>query len=209
MKAQRIFSTLIFTALVILSAASAQAQSRGVAELKKRIMAEIAAGTYRQAVEPVEAASLATEPSIMKEVSPLASFPKKQALVGTWDVIITFADGTPVKSTLQVFPGPADGEGSVIHASEFSFTPPNPTLPEQGSWQYTGGTQFVASYYGYSYAEDLSPFGKIGFRHLITVGANPDLFTGRAVFEVIDASGQVLFSDTVQTRGVRQRPLAP
>src|SRR5581483_3372966 len=114
-----------------------------------------------------------------------------------------------VRSTLQVFPGPADGEGSVIHASEFSLTPPSPTLPEQGSWQYKGGTQFVASYYGYSFNEDLSPFGKIGFRHLITVGSNPDVFTGQAVFQVIDLNGQILFFDTFQTRGVRQRPLAP
>ena len=209
MKAQRIFSILMFAALALLATVSAQAQNGSVAELKKRILAEIAAGNHRQPVEQVEAAALATEPSIMKEVSQQAAFPKKQALIGTWDVVLTFGDGTPVKSTLQIFPGPAEGEGSVIHASEFSFTPPNPTLPEQGSWQYTGGTQFIASYYGYSYAEDLSPFGKIGFRHLITVGSNPDVFTGRAVFEVIDGSGQVLFSDTAQTRGVRQRPVAP
>ncbi len=209
MKARRIFSILMFAALAVISTINVQAQNGGVVELKKRIMAEIAAGTHRQAVEPVEAASLATEPSIMKEVSPQASFPKKQALVGTWDVILTAGDGTQVRSTLQVFPGPADGEGSVIHASEFSLAPPSPTLPEQGSWQYTGGTQFVASYYGYSFNEDLSPFGKIGFRHLVTIGANTDVFTGRAVFEVIDLNGQVLFSDTFQTRGVRQRPVAP
>ena len=199
----------MFAALVSLSAVSVQAQNGGVAELKKRIMAEVAAGNHRQAVEQVEATSLATEPSIMKEVSPQASFPKKQALVGTWDVILTFSDGSQGRSTLQIFPGPADGEGSVIHASEFSLTPPSPTLPEQGSWQYTGGTQFVASYYGYSFNEDLSPFGKIGFRHLVTIGANSDVFTGRAVFEVIDLNGQVLFSDVLQSRGVRQRPVAP
>jgi len=209
MKAHRIFSTLIFTTLVILSAVSAQAQTGGAAELKKRIFAEIASGQHRQASEPVEAASLTTEPSIMKEVGPQAAFPKRQALIGTWDVTIIFGDGTEVKSTLQVCPGPADGEGSVIHASEFSFTPPNPTLPEQGSWQYVGGTQFITSYFGYSYTEDLAPFGKIGFRHAISVGANPDSFTGHAVFEVIDASGQVLFSDNVKSRGVRQRPVAP
>jgi hypothetical protein len=210
MKLQRIFSTLILTALVIFSAVSAHAQNGGAMELKKRIFAEIAAGNRGRAVAPeAEAEPFSIASRVTEEAGPLAAFPKKQALVGTWDVIITFADGTGVKSTLQVFPGPAEGEGSVIHASEFSFTPPNPTLPEQGSWRYAGGTQFIASYFGYSYNEDLSPFGKIGFRHSITIGADPDTFNGVAVFSVIDGTGQVVFSDTVHTHGVRQRAVAP
>ena len=214
MKLQRIFSTLILTALVVFSAVSAHAQNSGAVELKKRIFAEIASGNRGRTVAPEAPAVMEAEPMSIasrstEDAGLLASFPKKQALIGTWDVVITFADGTGVKSTLQIFPGPAEGEGSVIHASEFSFTPPNPTLPEQGSWRYAGGTQFIASYFGYSYNEDLSPFGKIGFRHSITIGADPDSFNGVATFEVIDGTGQVVFSDTVHTHGVRQRAVAP
>jgi hypothetical protein len=210
MKAHRIFSTLILTALLALAAASARAQNGGAVELKKRIAAAIAAGDRGPLGAKVsDQEALAAEPLSAQKGDIQAAFPKKQALVGTWDVVITTNDGSEVKSTLQIFPGPADGEGSVIHASEFSFTLPNPTLPEQGSWRYAGGTQFIASYFGYSYNEDLSPFGKIGFRHSISIGADPDTFNGVAVFEVIDGSGQVVFSDTVHTHGVRQRAVAP
>jgi hypothetical protein len=87
---------------------------------------------------------------------------------------------------------------------------PNPTSNEQGVWRHTGGLQFVASYRGYAVDEKLEkPFGTIGFRHAITLDSNQETFTGRAVFEVIDASGQVLFSDNIQTHGVRQRAVAP
>jgi hypothetical protein len=96
----------------------------------------------------------------------------------------------------------------VLHASEFSFAPPNPTLPEQGSWQHVQGREFLASYFGYSYDELFQPFGKIGFRgHIIGLSKNQQSFTGKATFEVIDNSGQVLFSDNITTSGVRQRPL--
>jgi len=210
MKAQRIFSILIFTGLMIIATASAHAQNGGAVELKKRIVAEIAAGNRTRAAEPVsDTEALATEQRAAQQVGILAKFPKKNALIGTWNLTVTFSDGSEVKSTLQVLSGAGDGEGSIIHASEFSFTPPNPTLPEQGAWQHVGGTQFIASYFGYSYTEQFAPFGKIGFRHAITMGGDQESFTGRAVFEVIDGTGQVLFSDNVQTRGVRQRAVAP
>ena len=105
--------------------------------------------------------------------------------------------------------GAADGEGSALHASEFSLAPPSPTLPEQGSWEFVRGRKFIASYYGYSFDELLQPFGKIGFRHAITLSPNQETFTGEAVFEVLDLNGQVLFSDTVTTAGVRQHAMAP
>jgi len=37
-----------------------------------------------------------------------------------------------------------------------------------------------------------------------SMGADQESFSGRAVFEVIDSSGRLLFSDNLQTRGVRQ-----
>ena len=209
MKAQRIFSVLILTGLMIIAAVNASAQTGGAAELKKRIFAEIAAGNRARAAEPViELESQADAQRTTQSVGQLAKVPKKSALIGTWDVTLTFGDGSQVRSTLQVLPGAAEGEGSILHASEFSFTLPNPTLPEQGTWQHVSGTQFIASYSGYAYTEQFAPFGKIGFRHSINVGGDQESFTGRAVFEVIDGTGQVLFSDNVQTRGVRQHPVA-
>ncbi|MEN3331200.1 MAG: hypothetical protein V7641_565 [Blastocatellia bacterium] len=210
MRIQRIFSILIFSGLMIIATTSADAQTNGVVELKKRIFEQIASGTHRQPVDMiVEAETLAAEPLATQSVGILAGFPKKSALLGTWNLTVTFSDGSQVKSTLQVLPGPSDAGGSVIHASELSFTLPNPTLPEQGVWQYAGGTKFIASYRGYAYTDQFAPFGTIGFRHAITMDSNQQGFTGQAVFEVIDATGQVLFSDNVQTRGVRQQAVAP
>jgi hypothetical protein len=107
-------------------------------------------------------------------------------------------------------PGRVDGEGSVLHAAEASLLLPNPTTPEQGAWQHNSGLQFVASYFGYAVDEKFEkPFGKIGFRHLIDVNADQQSFTGRAVLEVIDGTGTVVFSDNLRTSGVRQRAVAP
>jgi len=130
-------------------------------------------------------------------------------LEGTWDLVLTFTDGSQVKSVLNVAAGRSPNEGSVIHSAEPSLAPPNPTLPEQGAWRRTKGREFVASYYGFSYTETFQPFGRVGFRHVITLGKNGKTFTGQALFEVLDASGTVLFSDTVQSTGVRQRAEAP
>jgi hypothetical protein len=129
-------------------------------------------------------------------------------LEGAWDLVLTFSDGSQVNSVLNVAAGPDANSGSVIHASALSFAPPNPTLPEQGSWRRTGARRFVASYYGYSYDLSFNPFGRIGFKHAITLGQNGATFTGTAVFEVYE--GDVLvFSDQVQTSGVRQVAVGP
>jgi hypothetical protein len=206
MKSQKIFSMLILAALMVISTSVARAQGNGAAELKRRIVAQIGSGTRTQTGDnAVEAASSVASEGVVAT----ATGDKKKGLLGTWNVTLTFSDGSQVKSTLQVFPGRSSTEGSVIHASEFSFAPPNPTLPEQGVWEYVGGREFIASYRGYSYTEQLEPFGFIGFRHAITVSSDQESFTGQAVFEVIDGSGQVLFSDHCQTRGVRQHATVP
>ena len=207
--AAQIFSLLILAALLVISTPVARAQSNGsAAELKRRIAAQIASETRTPTSDAVRQAEAAS--SVASEgVAATATGDKKKGLVGTWNVTLTFGDGTQVKSTLQVFPGRSNTEGSVIHASEFLFAPPNPTLPEQGVWEYHGGREFIASYRGYSFTEQLEPFGFIGFRHAITVAWDQQSFIGQAVFEVIDGSGQVLFSDNCQTRGVRQHAVAP
>jgi len=199
----------LFTVLAILAAltalaigASAQGQGSRISELKRRVAEQVKSGAKMQTTKPVAEAE-------DKNDTISRGYPAKNALAGTWDLTLTFSDGSNVESTLQIMAGPADGEGSALHASIFSFAPPNPTLPEQGAWRYVRGSHFVASYYGYSYDEQFQPFGKIGFRHKIILGANQNEFMGEAVFEVIDLEGHVLFTDNVTTKGVRQRAVAP
>jgi hypothetical protein len=211
MKLQKIFSILVFAGLMMIASASVYAQNSGMVELKKRILEKIASGTPAPVAEDrVDTEVPTANPSLIGQgIAPAAVFPKRNALIGTWNVTLTFGDGFQVKSILQVMPGAAEGLGSVLHASEFSLTLPNPTLPEQGAWEHVVGTQFIASYYGFAFTEQFAPFGKIGFRHAITMDSGQESFTGRAIIEGFDASGQLLFSDTCQTRGVRQRALAP
>ena len=204
LKAQRLFSILICTGLLAITATGISAQT-GMSDLKKRIFEQAGAGKIPELATSTEATT-STEP---QRRNPIAESDKKKALLGTWNVILTFGDGTEVKSTLQVFPGATDDDGSVIHASEFSLTPPNPTLPEQGVWEYVKGRRFIASYKGYSFTDQLAPFGTIGFHHSILVSPNQETFTGEAVFEVIDSSSHVLFSDNLRSRGVRQHAVAP
>jgi hypothetical protein len=129
-------------------------------------------------------------------------------LEGTWDVVLTFSDGSEVRSVLTVIPGTGPHGGSIVHSAAASFSPPNPTLPEQGSWKRTGHRRFVASYHGFSYDTSFNPFGRVGFRHAIVLSQNGRQFAGRAVFEVIEGD-TVVFSDTVQSRGVRQTAVGP
>ncbi|HEX4950993.1 MAG TPA: hypothetical protein VFZ34_30320 [Blastocatellia bacterium] len=134
----------------------------------------------------------------------------KNALAGTWDLTLTFSDGSQVKSTLNVALGRRDGEGSVIHAAEASLLLPNPTTPEQGAWEHVGGLRFVASYKGFAVDEKFEkPAGKIGFRHSIRLHPDQESFTGHAVFEVLDLEGHVVFSDHIKTEGKRQHAEAP
>jgi hypothetical protein len=128
------------------------------------------------------------------------------ALVGTWNLVLTFSDGSQVKSTLTVIPGRGEGEGSIVHAAEASLLLPNPTTPEQGVWTHVRGRRFIASYQGYAVdAGFQAPAGRIGFRHVLSVDPNQETLTGQAIFEVVDPSGAVVFSDRVQTTGTRQR----
>lgn len=208
---KRILLAIATMALIALSSVSALAQTSGAAELKKRILEQIASGNIIQPVETTEVEAL-TATAFGPQQGGLLDVLERQklALLGGWNLTLTFSDGSQVKSTLTVMPGRTEGEGTIIHSAEASLTLPNPTTNEQGVWRHAGGSQFIASYRGYAVDEKLEkPFGTIGFRHAITLGDNQETFTGRAVFEVIDASGQVLFSDNVQTRGVRQRAVAP
>jgi hypothetical protein len=195
---------------IILSSAPTFAQT-GPAEWKKRVSDRAASGAQTQPVETAETAVPDLERTNAQQGGIFDILARqKNALLGTWDLTLTFSDGSQVKSTLTVFPGRADGEGSVIHAAEASLLLPNPTTPEQGAWQHNGGLQFIASYRGYAVDEKLEhPAGKIGFRHAITLDADQQGFSGRAKFEVLDPTGAVVFSDTAQTRGVRQRAVTP
>lgn len=208
MKSHRVISMLVISGLLTICTSLAYAQAGGAAQLKKRIFQEATSGQRIQSVDNLRDADAATPEAAQGHVS-INALDKKKGLLGTWNITLTFPDGSQAKTTLQVFPGRSDTDGSVIHASEFSLAPPSPTLPEQGVWEYVGGQQFISSYRGYSFTEQLEPFGFIGFRHAITVSADQESFTGRAVFEVIDSTGQVLFSDTCTSRGVRQHAVAP
>lgn len=232
MRSQKIFSALFIMALMFISMTVAQAQDSGAAALRKRIREQIASGVRTpvrnsetagppeaeqkaapdaQADASAEAADQPTESAAARQSGlPTIIARLKDSLIGAWDLTLTFSDGSQVKSTLSVFPGRTNGEGTIIHAAEASLLLPNPTTPEQGAWRHNGGLQFIASYRGYAVDEKFEkPFGTIGFRHAITLNADQESLTGHAVLEVIDAEGNVVFSDTVQTRGVRQRAVAP
>lgn len=202
---------IAIAAFIALLSTPVPAQTSGVAALKKRIAEQITTGTPVQPAETVEIANPAVELLFAQQGGILDVVERqKRALLGTWDLTLTFGDGSSVKSTLNVFPGRNDNEGSVLHAAEASLLLPNPTTPEQGVWQHAGGLQFIASYRGYAVDATFEhPAGTIGFRHAITINPDQESFTGRAVFEVKDDKGAVVFSDNITTRGTRQRAVAP
>jgi hypothetical protein len=211
MQRSNLFTAIALLALIAFSSTLVLAQNNGVAALKKRIAEQIATGTPVQSLETGES----TSPSVEFFIAPQGGIldiveRQKRALLGTWDLTLTFSDGASVKSTLNVFPGRTDSDGSVLHAAEATLLLPNPTTPEQGVWQHAGGLQFIASYRGYAVDATFEhPAGTIGFRHAITLNSDQESFTGRAVFEVKDDKGAVVFSDNITTRGTRQRAVAP
>lgn len=233
MKSQKFFSVLFTLLLTFVALTAAQAQKaepgKDAAAWKQRVADQIATGlrtaptaANSPAAEPANATpEAAPEPSAAEarqsdrsssELHQERDFRSslRNALVGTWDLVLTFSDGSKVKSTLTVIPGRREGEGSIIHAAEASLLKPSPTTPEQGSWEHWGGLRFIASYVGYAVDEKFeAPAGKIGFKHSIRVSGDQESFVGRAVFEVRDPEGKVVFSDTITTEGKRQHPEAP
>jgi hypothetical protein len=202
MKFKSYFLLVGLATLMIASVAVAQGQTNRAAGLKRRIADQVVTGARKPTGDQ-------PKKDLKEDDNKSGNYAPKNALAGTWDLVLTFGDGSQARSTLQIILGAADGEGSALHASEFSLAPPNPTLPEQGSWRNVRKNKFIASYYGYSFDELLQPFGKIGFRHAITLSPDQETFTGEAVFEVLDLTGQVLFSDTITTSGTRQHAEAP
>ncbi|MFN0108616.1 MAG: hypothetical protein ACKVZH_07145 [Blastocatellia bacterium] len=206
---KRILLTIANTLLIAFSFTPAAAQTGGAAEIKQRIAEHIASGVRTYPTETNEIESLAAAAPQGGFTDILAR--QKNALVGCWDLELTFTDGSKAKSMLSVFPGRGDGEGTVIHAAEASLLLPNPTTPEQGAWRHNGGLQFIASYKGFAVDDKFQvPFGTVGFRHAISLNSDMESLTGKAKFEVTEgATGMVVFSDTVQIVGKRQRAVAP
>lgn len=208
-------------ALTFVALTTTSAQTSRAAEWKQRVANRIASGERPQAKAQTERAEESTEKSETKKDNNeqaealqdrMREFraQQKNALAGCWDLTLMFSDGSSVKSTLTVSAGRRDGEGAVIHAAEASLLLPNPTTPEQGAWEHIGGLRFIASYAGYAVDEKFEkPAGKIGFRHSIRLSADQESFTGRAIFEVRDPEGNVVFSDEIQTKGVRHHAEAP
>ncbi len=226
MKSHKIFAALF--ALTFVALTTVQAQTSRAGEWKQRVANRIASGERPQPAAQTETASPAAEhtpttaeaandagataPNRERHQDRLRDFIIEQmnALAGTWDLTLTFSDGSEVKSTLNVALGRRPGEGSVIHAAEASLLLPNPTTPEQGAWEYVSGRRFVASYKGFAVDEKFEkPAGKIGFRHSIRLHSSGESFTGEAVFEVLDLEGNVVFTDKIKTEGKRQHPEAP
>lgn len=210
MQRSNIFFALAIAAFIALTSTTGFAQTGSVPALKKRIAEQIASGAHVQPAETLEIATLPVESVVAQQGIIDILERQRRALLGTWDLTLTFGDGSSVKSTLNVFPGRNDSEGSVLHAAEATLLLPNPTTPEQGAWQHAGGLQFIASYRGYAVDATFEhPAGTIGFRHAITINQDQESFTGRAVFEVKDDKGEVVFSDNITTKGTRQRAVAP
>lgn len=233
MKSHKIISALFTLTLLLTALIAVQAQTKDAGEWKQQVKERIIAGIGVQntaqteaAKETKEAAEKSAETAEAKTSDTQSTesaesntrqntlgtiFTRRQnALIGTWDLTLTFGDGSKVKSTLTVIPGRRDGEGSVIHAAEASLLKPSPTTPEQGAWRNQGGLQFIASYVGYAVDENLEkPAGKIGFRHSILLNHDEESFHGNAVFEVRDTDGKVVFSDNIKTEGTRQKAVAP
>lgn len=213
MLTKRMLMIIATTLFLAVSFTSALAQTSGAVTVKQRIGERIASGERMPVVERFDSEALpqtlAAAPLQGGLTDILAR--QKNALVGCWELTLTFSDGSHATSTLSVFPGRADGEGTILHAAEASLLLPNPTTPEQGAWQHNGGLQFIASYSGYAVDDKFqAPFGKIGFRQLITLNPDQESFTGKAKFEVVEgATGAVVFSDAVQVAGKRMRAVAP
>lgn len=210
MQRSNIFFALAIAAFIALTSTTGFAQTGNATTLKKRIAEQLANGAPVQPAETLEIATPPVESFVAQQGIIDILERQRRALLGTWDLTLTFGDGSSVKSTLNVFPGRNDSEGSVLHAAEATLLLPNPTTPEQGVWQHKGGLQFIASYRGYAVDATFEhPAGTIGFRHAITINQDQESFTGRAVFEVKDDKGEVVFSDNITTKGTRQRAVAP
>lgn len=156
-------------------------------------------------------ASMAARVSAQSTDVPAKSPPSETAtltptILGSWDVTITFPDGSTTKSIFTFAPGTTTDTGTVIDIAggDLSGETPRPLCSaRQGVFALTGEREFATTEKGFCYDASFALAGTIKMRNKITLGTRGAAFVGegRAVFARSDGGFFNLF--TYSLRGVR------
>jgi hypothetical protein len=127
--------------------------------------------------------------------------PQKKALVGSWVETVTFPPefGRPPGKAVGTF----HGDGTLVFNGSFTLEPPTAFSTFHGVWRHLEESTFA--YTGVHLMTDLSDnlVGYVKVRGTYVLSPSGNEYTGTSVAEVLDPSGNVLFSVGVTNTGTR------
>jgi hypothetical protein len=210
MNARRIFSSLILCTVLLLTAASAQAQT---GEQKRRLLEQAAAGgrtlptANETSTEELAAPALSQQDGILG----ILGAEKKNLIAGSWigDVTITTPPefGGTFKALLSF-----TEDGRMFATAQGDVLAPVQS-PGMGAWQYQGGRtnalSFKTLFYETQGAAAGSLIGVATIRSSSTINEASDKFSGPFKFALADPQGNVLLTTegTWQFTRIKVEPL--
>jgi hypothetical protein len=210
MNARRIFQSLILCTLLVLTAASAQAQT---GEQKRRLVEQAAAdGRTLPTAKETSTGELAA-PALSQQdgILDILDTQKKNAIAGSWigDVTITTPPefGGTFKALLSF-----TEDGRMFATAQGDVVAPAQS-PGMGAWQYQGGHTNALSFKTMFYETQGDAAGSLigiaTIRSTSTVNETSDKFSGPFKLALVDPQGNVLISTegTWQFTRIKVEPL--
>jgi hypothetical protein len=192
---KRIFSTLLITGVIAISAAATHAQSTG-----RKVWARGA--SVNNPIPAMSDRAIESAPVAELQVRPQES--KKTALVGSW-LITTLDTGNRVVASYT-----SDGIAIGSSQGDVSLAPDFPTsTPQHGAWKYVGGGQFAVTLLAVEYdVPTAESRGMIKIILLLTLNETGDQFSGTAKVEIFDVDGNMVdtFSFPIQGTRIKVEP---
>ncbi|CAN5415525.1 hypothetical protein BH20ACI1_BH20ACI1_06510 [soil metagenome] len=133
------------------------------------------------------------------------TFGKSDRLEGSWLVMVTPNGGPPPFRGLITFDS---GGGLIASAQGDILLNPPPGVPPvatagHGAWKRTGNRRYAFSFRQLLYDSVGNYQGEVKSRHRITVNAAGNQWNGQLLFEIFDADGHLVFSDSATEQATR------
>lgn len=209
MNARRIFSSLTLCTLLLLTAASAQAQT---GEQKRRLLEQAAAGRTLPTAKDTSTEELAAPAQSQQDgVLGILVAEKKILIAGSWIGDVTITNPPELAGTFKALLSfTEDGrmfataQGDVVEMAQ---------SPGMGAWQHQGGRTNALSFKTLIYetqgAAAGSLIGVATIRSTSTISEGSDKFSGPFKFALADPQGNVLLTTegTWQFTRIKVEPL--
>lgn len=209
MNARRIFSSLTLCTLLLLTAASAQAQT---GEQKRRLLEQAAAGRTLPTAKDTSTEELAAPAQSEQDgVLRILGAEKKTLIAGSWIGDVTITTPPELAGTFKALLSFTE-DGRMFATAQGDVVDPAQS-PGMGAWQHQGGRTNALSFKTLLYETQGAAAGSLigvsTIRSTSTVNDAGDKFSGPFKFALVDAQGNALLTTegTWQFTRIKVEPL--